>query len=224
MDKIIKNKGSKIGPVQAKTLLLLRKPEFADDLNKARQPHGIPIGGFEDKQAYAKWILISGNKQKVIEGALEKNAYEIVNKHNLSRNYVHPVKQCLLYGKNIDPKYIGFTFTTYMGKDPVKDSAFTGNRMLIEVYPETSIDEINYHWKDNRRDARNFFGPQNKFRPYDDLLFDLDVYDMYISRGKNETVQDVVDKINKKYENIRSITYPKVNKIVHKIKGKIASL
>lgn len=213
----------KMGPIDVKLMLLVRKDVFNNALIKERKKYGMPESGFLTELEYALWLNDIDDTRAVFEDKLRrKSAYAIAYQFKLSANYIDGIYCALMFGKKINEYHIGWHNSTYSNIQSIKDPDFKEERLFIEAFPETSYEDIQKHWKTNKL-LRNHFLILKKYRPYKNIEFDLEVYDIYMESKKGEKVKVTVDKMNKKYKG-RNLKYYEVNKIVNKIKNKIASV
>jgi len=140
-----------IEKIQQNFILALADKDFRNDIIALRNQYGIPIGGFKNFKGWERW------SEKKSFGKYKDALNALRIKYNLSEPYHQFLVVLVESGKIILAELINEKGFSRGYKIHLLQTKKNGNQMLIEIYPETTIKDLENNFNQIIKTKNNFF-------------------------------------------------------------------
>lgn len=179
---------------------LLANDQFSGEIKRIRRQFGIPKHGLRGETEYFSWLMSFDAKK------FHQQLEELTKQFKLLQNYDFLIIYFIELGKIVslsDFKQIHITPFQKMSADP-------NGAIIIKIFPETTIKDIQEHWSDiqSQKSAKQYSRPN--------LMRDLYVLSLKKQGFRNDQIAKVINRVFKDNANIEAKDVPKLIKRLRK--------
>lgn len=219
-------------PVKFRIKLLIRTKRFIQLAREARLSVGLPEYGFEKNHDYIDWQKQNDNSKKVF-----KEILSIAEEFNLAYNYYSFLEEFIGMGYQENQLFLGTKLNVYIGNQLLQKQLPNFDRVFIEIYPETTIKDIQKFFKENRGSypyssggilSTRLYGfrrLKTKYKVPKNPELNLRLYELKQEEILSKEIVQILskefpktkltaEKINKKYKKLEKFLTPKKESIL----------
>lgn len=191
------------------TLVLLQaNDKFSGDLKYLRETYKVPKKGVTEKDI-SDWIDKQGAN-------FWEEIFTILDKYALSNIYLFPLIILISTRKRPRKEYL-----EELKIEPIrcdrKETEKNSKYFFIEIFPETTLKDIQQYWKKIQKERKDFFGYKiGKIEKRPNILRDTGLVEFKRQGAKNKQLADAFNKFGPKQE--KSLLYNDIAIIIKRMK------